>query len=322
MSLLGISIPILQAPIGPCAGIELAAAVSEAGGLGALALAWTPPETAHRMVTTLRQRIDKPFQVNFVLAFEPHALQPALAAGAPIVTFSWGQPKKHVALVRSYGAKYGVQVSTRDGARMALDDGADFLVCQGVEAGGHVQATQPLGHVLPQVIEEAGRTPVVAAGGIASGADIAAVLRLGAAGALLGTRFVASAESLAHDAYKQLLVESRADRAALTLCFDLGWPYAAHRVLRNRTLERWEAAGCAPTGARPGEGDVVASTPSGKKFFRYESMPALRGMEGNVNELCLYAGQGLDRIDTVLPAAELVSGLWRDCLAVVHDGDA
>ena len=264
----------------------------------------------------LRQHTNQPFQVNFVLAFEPHSLQPALEAGAPIVTFSWGQPKKHAAMVRSYGAKYGVQVSTCDGARMALDDGADFLVCQGVETGGHVQATQTLFQVLPQIVEEAGRTPVVAAGGIASGADIARVLRLGAAGALLGTRFVASVESLAHDAYKQLLVESHADRSALTLCFDGGWPYAAHRVLRNRTFEIWEAAGCPATGAHPGEGDVVASTPSGKKFFRYESTPALRGMEGNVNELCLYAGQGLDRIDAVLPAAELVSSLWRDCLAV------
>jgi NAD(P)H-dependent flavin oxidoreductase YrpB (nitropropane dioxygenase family) len=148
---------------------------------------------------------------------------------------------------------------------------------------------------------------------------VARVLRLGAAGALLGTRFVASTESLAHEAYKLLLVESGADQSTLTLCFDLGWPNAAHRVLRNKTLDMWEAAGCPASGARPGEGDVLATMQGGRSLHRYESAPPLIGMTGSVTELCLYAGQGLDPITAIAPAAEIVRTLWQDCQAEMCD---
>jgi len=320
MRILDFDIPILQAPIGSCTGVELASAVSQAGAMGALALTWTSPEVAGQMVSEVRKRTTKPFQVNFVLAFEPRSLVPALEAGAPIVTFSWGLPDRYVSVVRSHGAKFGVQVTTRDGAKRALDCGADFLICQGVEAGGHVQATQPLCQVLPEVVIEAGTVPVVAAGGIGSGAAIAAVLRMGATAAMLGTRFVACDESLAHSSYKQLLVESSAKTASLTLCFDLGWPYAAHRVLRNRTLELWEAAGCPPSGLRPGEGDVLAFLPNGKTYKRYEDAPPLRGMDGSVLELCLYAGLSVADVTDVRPAADLVAALWNECRMALNDG--
>jgi nitronate monooxygenase len=216
----------------------------------------------------------------------------------------------------------GVQVTTPDGAKRALDCGADFLVCQGVEAGGHVQATQPLALVLPQVISEARSVPVVAAGGIGSGIAMAAVLRMGAAAAMFGTRFVASDESLAHASYKKRLVESSAQNASLTLCFDLGWPYAAHRVLRNDTLDTWEAAGCPPSGFRPGEGDTVATLPNGKVFKRYEDAPALLDMQGSVLDLCLYAGLSVAEINEIRPAAELVDTLWAECKLALSDTES
>jgi nitronate monooxygenase len=265
------------------------------------------------MVASVAAATKGEFQANFVLAFEPTALAAALEAGLPIVTFSWGMPKKHISLVRSFAAKLGIQVTGLEGACHALDLGADFLVCQGVEAGGHVQATRSLWDVLPEIVTEAASVPVVAAGGIASGHAIARALANGAAGAMLGTRFVATVESLAHTCYKRRIVEARAADAVLTVCFDVGWPHAPHRVLRNETLSSWEAAGCPPPGRRPGEGEVITWFNDSKRFVRYAEVPPRTGMLGNVEAMPLYAGSGCGEIHDVPHAGELVERLWRDC---------
>src|SRR5262249_32967525 len=173
-------------------------------------------------------------------------------AGSLIVQLSWGMTDRHlVAAVRAARAKMGVQVTSVGSARAALDLGADYLVCQGTEAGGHVQANSPLLETLPKVLDEAKTTPVLAAGGIATGADIRGVLSAGASGAMLGTRFVATEESFAHQVYKDALLRANRDDTVLTVCFEGGWPNAPHRVLRNGTFIRWDAAGCPPAGKRP-----------------------------------------------------------------------
>jgi nitronate monooxygenase len=309
---LGLDYPIFQAPTGGIAGPELAAAVSGAGGMGAMGLTWTSPEEARARVNQVRAATRRPFQVNFVLAFPPRALPVALEAGAPVVTFSWGNPKHHMSLVRAAGARVGVQVTTVDGARRALDMGADFLICQGIEAGGHVQATLSLWDTLPRVVEAAREVPVVAAGGIGDGAGIARALALGAA-AMLGTRFVATQESRAHPAYKKRLTEATAADTALTVCFDGGWPHAAHRVLRNATLEAWEADGCPPSGQRPGEGDVVARRGTKEAFIRYASTSPQGDMSGAVLDMALYAGTSCDTVQDIPSAADLVRRLWAEC---------
>jgi nitronate monooxygenase len=266
--LLGLRYPICQAPTGSIAGPELAAAVSDAGALGAMALTWATPEVAAEQVRLVRQATDAPFQVNYALYKPPVSLAAALAAGVPVVTFSWGDPAQYLAQVRAAGAKVGVQVANAVGARRASDLGADFLVCQGIEAGGHVQSTTLLEELLPRVLDAANGLPIIASGGIGDGAGIARVLSLGADGAMLGTRFVASRESRAHLAYKERLTQASAGETALTVCFDGDWPYATHRVLRNGTLEGWEASGCPPRGARPGEGEVVGRAASGELIRR------------------------------------------------------
>ncbi len=309
----GLRYPIFQAPVGSIAGLELATAVSEAGGMGALALTWTSPEKARRLVESVRAQTELPFQVNFVLAFEAKSLAAALEAGARVVTFSWGIPGAEIPLVRSFGARFGVQATTTDGARRAVDIGADFLICQGIEAGGHVQATQSAWHVLPRIVEIAQSVPVIAAGGIGNGQMIARALAMGASGVMLGTRFVATRESLAHEFYKRRLVEASAKDTALTVCFDGGWPNAAHRVLRNSTLTNWEAAGCPPVGQRPGEGERIAIDPTGQEFHRYDDVPPRAAMTGNPEAMCLYAGTSCDSIDDIPPASELVERLWSEC---------
>jgi nitronate monooxygenase len=304
--------PIFQAPTGSLAGPELCAAVSAAGGMGAMGLTWTTPEEAAVLIRDVRARTDRPFQVNFALHFPPNALSAVLDAGAPFITFSWGDPAPYLPMVRAAGAKVGIQVTNAGGARRAIDLGVDFLICQGVEAGGHVQSSTPLLVLLPGVVEAAGSVPVIAAGGIADGAGIAEVVHLGATGALLGTRFLATVESRAHPDYKVALVRASAADTALTVCFDGGWPYSPQRVLRNVTLETWEAAGSPPVGQRPGEGDVVARTEPGEPIYRYEGPAPKIGMTGDIAAMCLYAGTGCGRITDIPTAAEVIARLMQE----------
>jgi nitronate monooxygenase len=313
--------PIWQAPTGSIAGPELAAAVSKAGGMGAMGLTWTMPEVAAEQVNQVRKLTENPFFVNFALAFPPLALDATLEAGAPIVTFSWGDPEPYLPKVRAAGAKVGIQVTNVAGAQRAIAQGADFLVCQGIEAGGHVQSTRSLWELLPRMVEAASGVPVIAAGGIAQGKEIAKVLSLGAKGAILGTRFVATQESRAHPDYKRLLVEAIGETTALTICFEGGWPYSASRVLRNSTLEAWEAAGSPPIGSRPGEGETVAATANGEAILRYTAAFPQQGFTGNIEAMCLYAGTGCSAIADIPSAGELVERLWRDCgKEVFEDG--
>jgi nitronate monooxygenase len=309
----GLKYPIWQAPTSSLAGPELAAAVSGAGGMGSLALTWTSPELSVEQIHQVRSQTSNPFLVNFALAFPPLALDHALDAGAPIISFSWGNPESYLDRVRSSGAMFGIQVTNGTGAKRAIDQGADFLICQGVEAGGHVQSTTSLYESLPHIIESANGVPVIAAGGIADGSGIAKFLEMGAKGTMLGTRFLATKESRAHDEYKRMLVESTGE-TALTVCYDGGWQYSTHRVLRNSTLENWEASGCPTHGTRPGEGDTVSMTANGEPILRYDSAAPRDDYQGNIEAMCLYSGTGSGAIKDVPGAAELLARLWQECL--------
>ena len=279
--------------------------------MGSMALTWTEPALAAEQISQVRSQTENPFLVNFA-SFPPLALDASLGAGARIVTFSWGDPEPHLPKVRAAGAMVGIQVTNVAGAHRAIEQGADFLICQGNEAGGHVQSNTPLWELLPRIVEAASSVPVIAAGGIARGREIAKVLSLGAKGAILGTRFVATQESRAHADYKRQLVETRGE-TALTVCFDGGWPYSAHRVLRNSTLEAWEAAGSPAVGNRPGEGETVAATATGEAIFRYEDTAPRHGYTGNIEAMSLYAGTGCSAITDIPSAGELVERLWREC---------
>ncbi len=312
---LGMTYPILQAPTGSITGPEVAVAVASAGGMGAIAPYRGAPEAAAEQARQVRAKTSGAFQANFALMIPPHNLTAVLEAGVPVITFSWGDPKPYMAQTQAAGAKIGIQVTNVTGAQYALDLGADFLICQGIEAGGHVQSFTPLWELLPSIVAEARGVPVVAAGGIGDGAGIAKALALGAAGAMLGTRFVATQESRAHPLYKQSLIEARAADSALTLCFDGEWPQAAHRVVRNATLDNWEAAGSPIAGQRPGEGETVAYTKDGRSIGRYHYAAPHAEMTGNILAMCLYAGTSCGSVQDIPPAAELVVRLWSECLA-------
>ncbi len=317
LALTGQRLPIIQAPIGSAASVALASAVARAGGLGGLALSSAEPARIGELVTaTLLASGGAPFLVNFVLHFPVEGLDQALSAGAKVVTFSWGINASLIAQAQRGGARVGIQVGSAGAARQALDAGADFLIAQGVEAGGHVQSTTPLARLLPSVLAVAGDVPVVAAGGIASGQDIAAVIAAGAAGAMMGTRFIATFEAAAHDDTKVALVAASADDTVFTNCFEIGWPHAMHRVLRNTTFTAWEAAGCPQPPHRPGEGDVIFRQ-NGTDFPRYSESQPGAGAIGDLWAACNYAGTSVGGIDRIEPAGELVARLGAELSAAL-----
>lgn len=313
VSLFNLKYPIVEAPAAGPAGVKLAIAVAEAGAMGSLPLTWSTPEEAYNKVKQVKAATNGSFFVNYVLNFPPTSLDKVLEAGVPAVQFSWGIPSKEiVSKVRVTEAKLGIQVTSGAGAKVALALGADYLVCQGVEAGGHVQASQPLVDTLEEVLSVASTLPVLVAGGIATGHDIKRMLALGAAGVVMGTRFVATQESVAHADYKQALLDADENATVFTVCLNKGWQNATHRILRNSTVEMWEAAGCPQPGHRPGEHEVVAYRQDGSALERYQGTPPVEGMTGNVTALGMYAGTGAAKIDDLPTVQGLINRLWQE----------
>jgi NAD(P)H-dependent flavin oxidoreductase YrpB (nitropropane dioxygenase family) len=312
---MGIKYPIVQAVIGGSTP-ELAAAVSNAGGLGGIGMSWSPEQEVRDYVKATRALTGAPFAIGYVLSFGANTLPAALDAGAPVIQFSFGTPsQKQVNMIRAAGAKFGMQVSTVGGAQQALDVGADYISLQGQEAGGHIQAQGSWRDHFPHVLAMAGKTPVLVAGGLSTGKDLREVLLMGASGGVFGTRFAATREYPSHPEYKRRMVSARPADTALTVCFDGGWPGALHRVLRNPTLEAWEAAGAQSVGMRPGEGDIVG-TIGEMKFERYNLFPAFVVTKGKVEDMAMYAGTGIGAIRDIPAASEVVERLWTECLGM------
>lgn len=315
---LGIQVPIIQAPVGSAAQPELAAAVSEAGGLGMLALTWQGPEQARRSIRRTRDLTTRPFGANLVLAFPvDDLLTVCLDEEVTIISTFWGDPSLVSARIREAGALHLHTVGEVAEAVQAVAAGVDVVAAQGWEAGGHVRGGTSTMALVPAVVDAVAPVPVVAAGGIADGRGIAAALALGAQGAMLGTRFLAAAEAATHEVYRWQLTAATSADAVLTRCFDDGWPDAPHRALRNATLRRWEDAGCPPAPHRPGESDVVAVDAAGRNHYRYEDLMPLPGMTGELADMALYAGQSVNLVHEVLPAARLIHDLSTQAATTV-----
>jgi nitronate monooxygenase len=291
----------MQAPVGSAATPELASEVARAGGLGALGASWTEPQALREQIRSITRLTDRPFCVNLVLDFEQEErLEVAVEERVPIVSFSFGLDQRLIVRAHAGGAQVFVQVASGDAARAAADAGADALIVQGVEAGGHVQGTVGLLPLLAEV-RRAVSLPLLAAGGIGDPASARAALAGGAVVVVMGTRFLASEESDAHPDYKARVLEAEAHDTVLTGLFDVGWPDSPHRVIRNSTYERWEAAGGPPSGQRPGEGEQVADG-----ILRYASNPPFASTRGEIEAMALYAGQSVGAIAEVEPAAAIV----------------
>ncbi len=310
---LGVALPVVQAGMG--GGLsrhELAAAVSEAGGLGTIAV--NGAAAIERELALARRLTGRPVAVNLLLPFARRDWFEAAASADAVVTF-WGRPKRRTPGVWLH------QCGSVAEARTAHAAGADGAIVQGVEAGGHVRGGIPALELLEQVQQALPGFPLLLAGGIAERADVRAALDAGACAAVAGTRFLLSDESRAHPGYTQRLL--KAEETVLTELFGTGWP-APHRVVPNAATERWlgdDPRGPAlnrivnrlsAAGARYMPASVQlrlarAQRPSSRLLTPIG--PTDDGPDTLLDAGPLYAGQTVARINDISPAAELVAAL-------------
>lgn len=321
-----IEYPIISAGMGGVALAELAAAVSEAGGLGTIGLAAFGREGIHSEIAATRARTTKPLAANLLIPFlRPGIVEAILQMPIQVLTFFWGDAREHVDSIRAAhraGIKVMWQCGTADEASWAKEAGVDAVMAQGFEAGGHVRGTTTSLVLIPDVRDAIGDLPMVAAGGFADGRGLAAALALGADGAVFGTRFLASLEAATNPTYRDRIVQANARDTMHTLLFDIGWPDAPHRVLRNtKAVERWEAAGSPLTGHRPGEGETIAKSSRGDveiPLVNYTVMPPTNYIDGDIEGLPFYAGQSCSLVREVLPAGEIVRRIAAEAAGVIN----
>jgi nitronate monooxygenase len=314
--LTGCSVPVQQAPMGALAGPALVAAVAEAGAVGTLgALGMTADQVVHAIEAT-RARTSGVLSVNLPTEHVDEDVVLAAAERVRLVDFFWLAPRPRlVELVHSAGALVGWQVGSAAEARAAEDAGCDVVTAQGIEAGGHLRGTQPLDVLLDEVLAAVG-VPVLAAGGIASGPALAAVLAAGAAGARIGTLFLATEESQAHRSYKRAVLAAGPGATVVTDAFAAECPLCATSP-RARVLR----AAVDRLGVLPG--DVVGTLRCGGEEVllpRGAGMPPVTAVSGTVDAMALYAGEGVDQVTTVRPAGELVAELAAAADRVLRSG--
>jgi NAD(P)H-dependent flavin oxidoreductase YrpB (nitropropane dioxygenase family) len=311
---LGVWVPIVQAGLG--GGLsrhELAAAVSEAGGLGTIAVAGAA--AIERELAAARTLTERPLAVNLLLPFARRGWFEAAAKADAVVTF-WGAPKRRV------GGTWVHQCGSVAEAQAAYAAGADAVILQGVEAGGHVRGTLPALELLDRAKAVLPSDyPLLLAGGIAERADVQRALESGASAAVAGTRFLLSSESRAHPEYKQRLLG--AEETILTELFGAGWP-APHRVVANAATERWLAGGprvpmpnrvlnrLLATGVKFTPASVQRRLVRAQRPDRRLLLPLAATDDGPatlVEAGPLYAGETVARVDEIRPAAEIVDTL-------------
>jgi nitronate monooxygenase len=261
--LLGCFVPIQLAGMGPVCSDELCAAVSEAGGLGMITVAGTPPEALEARLDHIRSLTPKPTGANFLIPVLDRDSLLLAARSVRVIDFFWGDPDPElVAIAHGGGALASWQVGSAGEAAAAERAGCDFVIAQGIEAGGHIRGTLGLIPLLSQVLGEVA-IPVLAAGGIGSARALAAVLAAGAAGARCGTRFVAARESGAHPVYVEALVRARAEDSVRTTLYHVGCPLcpSTHGVLKSAI----DAA------------HSLASNPAGSELHSLAPRPPCRG---------------------------------------------
>lgn len=303
--LVGCSVPIQQAGIGT-SNAQLAAAVSGAGGLGMVSVYGLPAAMIADVLDTLRRQTAGPIGANFVMRFvEPDQARECVAAAAGrarVVDFFYTDPDAAlVEIVHRHGALACWQVGSEEEARAAVQAGCDFIIAQGIEAGGHVRGRIGLLALLSEVLD-AVDVPVLAAGGIGTGRAMAAALAAGADGVRVGTRFVAAQESEVHPSYLSALIAAHPEDTIYTEAFSGGWPDAPHRVLRS-CLQAAEAF----------EGEIVGEG----EFYTGERFPVDRfhigvpdkRYTGAIEAMSLWAGESVGGVTSVQPAATIVREL-------------
>ncbi|HTN95600.1 MAG TPA: nitronate monooxygenase [Nordella sp.] len=300
--LLGVTHPIILAPMGGVAGGKLAAAVSQAGGFGMIGGGYGNPKAGYGgtawMDEQFRAAGNAQIGVGYItwsLQQFPELFDQAMEHAPKVFGLAFGDEMQFAPRIKKAGIKLLCQVQDLDGAKRALDAGTDIIVAQGTEAGGHGKSGRTTLTLTPAIVDIAGNVPVVAAGGLSDGRGLAAALMLGAAGILVGTRFWASPEALGSDKVKQLLTEARSDDTLRTRVFDivrdLPWPDGyTGRALVNDFSRKWHG----------NEGALEKNLP------READAYWMAARAGDTNTSVVFAGEGLDLIHDIKPAGDIV----------------
>ncbi len=308
--LVGCRVPIQMAAIGGLAKPSLAAAVSNAGGLGMLQLSGFTPDQANKALDETRKRTRGVFGANFIVteAWYPdleelREVVETVSKHAKVVEFFYRQPDSSIVdLVHKNGALASWQVGSNDEALAAAKAGCDLIVAQGIEAGGHVRGKIGLLSLLDQVLDSV-EVPVLAAGGIGSGRAMAAALAAGASGVRVGTRFIVAEESEAHPRYQKALIYAEPEDTAVTEVFSENWPNAPHRVLRS-SVEAAQAFKGEIVGQRRlnASGEMAPAK-------RFESFVMTRDTTGTLEAMPHWAGESVASVEKIQPAAEIIEEL-------------
>lgn len=308
-NLLGIESPIIQAAIAPYTSAELVAAVSNAGGLGSIGSALRSTDDLKRQTNKIKQLTKHPFAINFTInTFSEDTFRFAIEEAKPkVISCALGNPKDLVRKVHDAGLLFMHQVHTARQAREAAELGVDILIAQGSEAGGFCSDVSSLA-LIPQVVDAVNdrRIPVVAAGGIADGRGLAAVLMLGAEGINIGTRFLASVEAaLVGQQWKQRIITAESEDAIRVNFINNVFPVSnpnsykgtAPRALRTSFIEEWNQKSLDEV---KGQAEQLRNT----------IMAGIK--EGKSHELVPFTGQSAGLIQEILPAAEIIRNIVEE----------
>ena len=319
--MLGIEYPIVAAPMGPdLTGPEMVAAVSNAGGLGILQAQFCAPPLLREQIHQVRALTGKPFGVNLLLHFpaEDHVAV-CLEERVPVLSLFSGDPTPYVEPAHAAGVKVFHQVGSVPDAQRAAAAGVDVIIAQGVEAGGHVAGEISTLALVPRIVDAVAPRPVAAAGGIADGRGLVAVLALGAQAAVLGTRFLASSESRAHPHYKQMVLEASEGDTVRTILFGYGWPNAPHRTLQTAFVQQWFGHEERGQESRPDEPVVGRTVIGGQPMpvLRFMGFPPNFEATGDIESMDLLAGQSVGLVHEVKPAGQIVGELVAEARQII-----
>jgi nitronate monooxygenase len=310
----GLHHPVILAPMGAIAGGALAAAVTRGGGLGLIGPGYLGDDWINREFDAAGNAAVGVGFITWDLATAPARLKTSLAHKPTAVMLSFGDAAPYVDEIKAAGAKLILQVQSVAGAKQAVTLGADVVVAQGIEGGGH--GAHPAGGrslmpLLPAVVDAVAPIPVVAAGGIADGRGLAAALTLGAAGVLIGTRFYAAVEALGHANAKARIAATSGDSTVRTRAFDVArkidWPLEyTGRAIINQFTERWHGR------------EAQLARELDREMPAYFAAAAA----GDVERSVVWAGEGLDLINQVEPAAAILDRLVAEARAALENASS
>ncbi|HXV68153.1 MAG TPA: nitronate monooxygenase [Nitrospira sp.] len=311
----GVRHPIALAPMAFVGTApDLAIAVCKAGGLGSLAVGPLPADAVRGLIKAVRAATDAPLNVNFITFLANQAqIQACIDEGVSVVSFHWGHPRREfVAALHQAGIKIWEQVGSVAAAKEAVDSGVDLIIAQGSEAGGHNYGSLPTFVLVPSILEAVAPTPVLAAGGIATGRQLVAALVLGADAVSIGTRFVASAEAFAHAEYKRRLVEAAGTATRLSSVYGPNMPHFNPMRVLDVGLAH-EFAGREDSAPKDLESQPIIGTMrlAGETvpLHRFTSFVPTPETEGQIDDLPFLAGQGVGLIHEVMPVAQIIESL-------------